>query len=612
MNKLAAQIARATIASISTGPLDFVMPHVAGPDGREVPAFDVLASEHRMALIGEWGTGKTTLMHGFGRTAADSYLAGIPDARAPILVHGARHDLSDGIAAVLRDLDIDVPPRELSRLLNSDEIVLLIDGVDEMPDGRLGAFRIANILHQYPKLAAVVATRPGAFGAELSALTSYTIAPYSKDQAAALILAFALADGAAVERFLAFLQRANLPDAARNPLFAKLLWEASDGGSAPFGSTADLFNDLLDEGLRQATGSGEDGLSAEQLLALLGEMAVTYHVSGWSTASAADIPLELPGERLTIDRAKMIEQLVATRFVRVDEGQLSFVHSSFVEFMVARWLHASPSRLIEALEFGETSVEEILCFAAGLADEVAPIVELLLQKDRVLDAVTCLRFARVENDALSAYVALRLGGHIGQGFIQRLVQQLPPALDYAEDADEDRASPGVHDKLLRLLDDACDMSRPNHERGKRFESFSEALFDGPFEPVHRNFRSEHGELDLIMEVRGGAKFWDFWGPDIFVECKNLSRAVEAHQVHTFISKVEAPRLKLGFLVSVNGFTEDAYAAFRNVARGENRPLVVPISGDQIRQMLQRRGLIELFFKDRIRDVRYDRKYLERT
>lgn len=610
MNQLAQQVAYATMTTMGSPTLvGFVEPNLKGPDGRLVPAIDVLKTEPRMVLFAPPGSGKTSLLRTFAHEAAKAYLSGEAGARAPLFVRGMSFDLGGGFAAELGNLGIAATPEDIGRLLDSGDIILLVDGVDEMRDSHLGAYHIADLLYRHPKLNAVVATRPGAFGAELSELASYSLAPLSHDQVAALVRGLALGDDHAAKRFQDFLtQSYDLADISSNPLLTRILWEASDGGSAPFVSTADLFNDFLDTALRTAARATGADLGTDQLLTLIGNLATQYYTERRHSAPIIDLVHEWSKQDWPIDAARIPNLLEATRLFAMDDGDLTFVHKSLLEFMVARHLYERPLELVEALELGNESVDEILRFAAALSDEVAPLVDVLLTKERILNAITCLRFARVENDALAAFVAVRLGGHIGEDFIRRLVQQIPPDLDHIEGFEIDQSQSGTHDNLLKLLDDACDQTLQNHVRGARFETFSEKLFDGPFEPVHRNFRTEHGELDLIMEIRGGTPFWDHWGPDIFVECKNLVSRVEAHQVHTFASKVETARLKLGFLVSVNGFTEDALAAIQSKARSEHRPLIVPVTGAQIRQLLQRRGPIETFFKDRIRDILYERKF----
>lgn len=165
----------------------------------------------------------------------------------------------------------------------------------------------------------------------------------------------------------------------------------------------------------------------------------------------------------------------------------------------------------------------------------------------------------------------------------------------------------INTRLLSQLKAACDSRLANHIRGKRFEEFSQAFFDGPFKPVRTNYRTIHSEIDLIMEINSVDRFWTAWGTDVFIECKNLDRHLEASECHAFISKTETARLKLGFLVSLNGFTKDALAAIRSCSLAEKRPLIVPITGEGIRELLERNGAVETFLKNQVRDVLYQLK-----
>jgi hypothetical protein len=104
-------------------------------------------------------------------------------------------------------------------------------------------------------------------------------------------------------------------------------------------------------------------------------------------------------------------------------------------------------------------------------------------------------------------------------FFKRLIgranQQSAPEVEYAEQRD-------LYSQLLDLFDSAIDDNAANHERGTRFEQFTSALFDGIFRPVSINYHTIHGEIDIVMENIGQGPFWNEFGGDIFIECKNLS------------------------------------------------------------------------------------------
>jgi hypothetical protein len=78
-------------------------------------------------------------------------------------------------------------------------------------------------------------------------------------------------------------------------------------------------------------------------------------------------------------------------------------------------------------------------------------------------------------------------------------------------------------------------------------------------------------------------------------------------VATFLHKVTLGRVKLAFVVSMSGFTEDASRTLRNHASNVTLPLVVPITGAVMENALTSGTILEEFFKQRIRDTKYMRK-----
>ena len=162
----------------------------------------------------------------------------------------------------------------------------------------------------------------------------------------------------------------------------------------------------------------------------------------------------------------------------------------------------------------------------------------------------------------------------------------------------------VFDELLALLDTATNSDLPNHARGAAFEDFSEKLFGRVFKVVTRDFRTENGEIDLVLEIAGSGPWWADYGGDAFVECKNLNSGVPLHDVAAFVHKVSQARIRLGFVVSMSGFTSHAERTLRNSASNISQPLIVPLSGDKIRQALQRGDKLDQFLQGAVRDEKY--------
>lgn len=164
------------------------------------------------------------------------------------------------------------------------------------------------------------------------------------------------------------------------------------------------------------------------------------------------------------------------------------------------------------------------------------------------------------------------------------------------------------DTLLAMWDKLSEHGLQSHEKGRRLEEFTSAFFSDVFNVVESRLNTENGELDLILEVRQMNPFWMMFGSDALVECKNWKDPRPLSEAATFCYKANQARdIKLGFIVSVSGFTNDAIGTLRNNARDSNNPLIVPITGVEIVQLLNEGGTLEEFLKGKVRSMRMHAK-----
>lgn len=581
------------------------VPQLIDATGQQVPLFETLAEAQRLVLFAPPGSGKTLLLKAFALQSAQALLAEQPGARCPLFLPARWFEAYADPTRLSQYLAVRLEQKEFETLVMAGRTVLIVDGLDEMVEPSRGSYYFAELLRRYPRLGLIIATRPAGFGAELSHFASFTLAPYAHSDLFALVEKLDLGDEYAARRFLDYLERSGAADLAANPHVIRLLWNITDAGSAPLVVGADLFSDALDWALRQIDPEtyAAANLSTDTLLDLMGDVAVRLSVEGRHSAPIADLALDWTKGRVPNGAEFVAPTLAATGFFAVSGGDLAVTNHTLHEFLVARHCYQNVAQLMEALELGTLDTTAILRFAAELSEEVAPLVEACLARNALLNAATCLRFAKTGNEAMKSHVAVLLGARLGEDFIRLMLQQLPPDLDFAEAEAEDAIA-----QLHRLLDEACDASLGNHVRGTRFEAFCEALLTGPFDIVDRRYRTMHGELDLIVEAENASPYWRDFGGGIFIECKNLSIPVDAPAVHAFSSKVETAQARLGFIIATNGFTDDAGIAAQSVSLQAHRPVIVPVTGDQIRQLLQRRAPIEAFFKERVRDMLYQRKF----
>ncbi|MCW8929489.1 MAG: restriction endonuclease, partial [Gammaproteobacteria bacterium] len=286
--------------------------------------------------------------------------------------------------------------------------------------------------------------------------------------------------------------------------------------------------------------------------------------------------------------------------VSSEPKSVSFVHLTFMEFYAARRLVETPRKLASLLVEVGPIVKETMLFAAGLILDVAPLVELAVDRRELILAANCLREGRTENRILEAYVLDQLQRELGSELIKKLAGGV---------IDEKRPQPeSIHTKLRRQLSELRNSNLPSHEKGKRFEEFAKRFFKQSFNVIDVNRNTENGEIDLILENKGTDPFWTEWGGDIFVECKNWSVNRPLKETATFSNKVRMSRGKLGFFVSVSGFTEDALRTLKNQVADRDAPLIVPITGESMESMLDHHEKFDLFFRASIRNIKHLHKW----
>ncbi|RQX09363.1 NACHT domain-containing protein [Micromonospora inaquosa] len=146
-----------------------------GGDSASVRAEQALGDAARVLLRGDAGSGKTTLMQWIAVTAARHGFTGELDdwnGRTPFLIRLRDHVAQplppperflDLIAATIAGL---MPPGWVHRQLGTGAI-LLVDGVDEVPEGQRRTVRdwLHGLLSAYPDLRVVVTSRPAAASA---------------------------------------------------------------------------------------------------------------------------------------------------------------------------------------------------------------------------------------------------------------------------------------------------------------------------------------------------------------------------------------------------------------------------------------------------------------
>lgn len=161
-----------------------------------------------------------------------------------------------------------------------------------------------------------------------------------------------------------------------------------------------------------------------------------------------------------------------------------------------------------------------------------------------------------------------------------------------------------------LLNELWDVALKADQRtkGKALEDFAFTLFNMvPSFRMKQNVKTDTSEFDLIIginpEKRGGM-YWTRYQPLIFVECKNRIITTSQSVISTILGKVvvhDSGRTEnLIFVLSNNHFSGEAlqqakYAYLKGF-------LIVPISNNDINQLLEEQKDIHEFLCDHVENI----------
>ncbi|NKK01214.1 hypothetical protein GFL63_20900 [Rhizobium leguminosarum bv. viciae] len=589
----AENVAKATlnaVANFEAMASQFVEPQVVGPGGAAGPAFELLAEVPRAVLFGNSGFGKSTFLEAFAHRTATEFLAGSPGARCPIWMPAKQIGVDGWLVAGLERYK-----NPFKILLAGPRCILIVDGIDEALEAQRVASQLERLLRRNPNLDALIATRPAAYPAELTELPGYTLQPLDERSIREFIEKIAEGDQKRARRFLdhAFYKR-DVVDLMRHPLFLRTLWTDAGGGLWDERQNEDLIADYFQKKLSrsdQRTTATTSRLRGQ----ILGELAAMLRMRQTLSISLDDWLQELAIGYPGLNQSAIVDELIKTEIIVLDGEAVRFSHKLFMIYAIANHFWRHPDRLMKVLAVAEADRLELLRYASWLSTDIGPLVEGCLSRRWLVEAGSCISWSRADNGPLADLVAQRLREAVGEKFFNRLgsTSVEPPEND-------------VYYDLLALMDDACDPTLPGHVRGRKYEDFAAELFSHGFEVHDRNRNTAYGEFDLALEITGGSAFWLSWGGDTVVECKNRSDASDVADINAFASKVDLTGHKLAFFLSTNGFTKPALDLMNRLSLKESKPLMVPLAGDEVRRMLQRRESIEGFFKRAIRKVRDQR------
>nr|WP_315384354.1 NACHT domain-containing protein [uncultured Sphingomonas sp.] len=647
------QLARAVARDVPRGPMfKPIMSAVktvvlADMEDRRKKAALVFKEPRNLLILGGPGAGKTTLLRSRAATLAKAFeqrTQPVPESRVPIFVRATTlkaQRVPGGIVETLAALcraehGVEIGARTLGEMMAGGRIELLVDGLDELGfKWNETVAELSDLMRRMHDLRMVVSSRPAALTVNFTNFAAFTIAELNQEQTQRLLAHLSRGQSAVSKRFAdEVLGRPELEGFSQSPLMLQLLFDVFlDVGQIPANRSL-LYAAVIDVLLNRESQKlrARPALELGERYDLMASIAMSMEDSGLVTYDRARL-IRILRERY--DDRHPVEELLhelATNglFTEISENQFGFVHRSFQEFFVAAYYRDNPAGLVPFLHV--EGGDAILEFASGLIDNVAMLVEKAVAQGQLVLAAKMTMAGRYENAALRKYVAQAFRHTLGSEFMGILAREARPAQRKGVRSDQSNAAaappparkapavtstpapaappvrePTPAERLLAALDLVRDPTQPNEERGKLFEEFSVAFFGQVFNVVERNRLTDRGEIDLLLDLSGAHTYWHIFGNEALVECKNLTAKVTLAQASTFIAKVQQSRRKLGFIIAFAGFTKDAMQAVYDCGTNQAAVVIIAITGDDVRKMLQLGGSVDEFLRAGYRDVTMPRR-----
>ncbi len=330
------------------------------------------ANQRKIHLVGTGGLGKSMMMNHLMLNTIDQY----GEDLLPVFVtlknyDSERNDLLDFVYIEFSRHDNELLLSDLTEKLGSGKALILLDGLDEIKSTQRTEFdqQFELLLDHYPDAFYIISSRPDIKIAALKHFTSYSLLPFTLDQAIEMVkkLDKNVVNDETKRDFINDLKkdifnfsRDEKTQFLGNPLFLSIMLLTYDGyHNIP--SQRYLFYEQAYEVMAEKHDAKkslrrefETGLSSRDFKKLFGEFcAITYNDENYSFTETqlkdyAQQVIDANG--YTFDVSRFIEDITKkVCLLYKDGGRYYFIHRSFQEYFTAYFFSIQLEKSFEAI-----------------------------------------------------------------------------------------------------------------------------------------------------------------------------------------------------------------------------------------------------------------------
>jgi len=405
---------------------------------------DAALNRRRCIVLGGPGTGKTTMLRWLALQLCKD--AGENAANMSVPIYFQLRDWSDEFAAeqVLSKLiegSFAFPSGEVSlnSLCDSGRVILLLDGLDEVPDSKRSAITevIARLAKNKPKIGIILTTRTAAHQGGFEDFSQCVIRPFDNSR----VLEWSYkklysSDRTTWLRFISHLSEVpQLREVVTNPFMLGLSVHFYRHNSILPKNTSTLLEGYIRavagewDMVRGINRSNEMWASPSKKLSILCRLAFWMVDSGKSNFSTNEF---LATEKALVEQhapdlllSALAEHTGVLTRVEHQKNRWRFSHQTLMEFLAAYYLVERPDDVSEIFRkrFLSPVWIDIWAYSCGLAQDAGPLVKSLLTNKKVSELQKACLIARAFSQNLNIErKALKVGGDLIVRVLKKLLK----------------------------------------------------------------------------------------------------------------------------------------------------------------------------------------------